>query len=675
MGDGRRLEEGSTMFRHIYRLLEEELSGTNAKNIASDIWRFDRTCSYSRFAESAEYCANLLRSIGVENVRIWDFPADGKTIYGDRRMPKAWDAEEAELRIVEPSDAVEILASYRDEPLSLAMGSAATPPEGLEAELVYVENASREKSYDSVDVKGKIVFTSTHAASLGIAKKKGAIGIVSDYMPTFDTARETPMDLAEGRTWTKIDHNSGGFAFIITPRQGANLRSLLKRSGKVKVYAKVKARSYDGKLKMVDAFIPGQNPEQEFLIIAHLFEPGANDNASGSALSIELARSILSLIGKSKLARPKRSIRILLSYEFMSTMAYACTQKDTMDRMIGGINPDMVGEDQWLCKSALIYHAVPDACSSYLMYFAHTLFDYHAETMIKPPMGRQYRYFWTLSAEYEGNDCIISDPSIGVPTIQITQWPDRFYHSSLDTPDKISVYSMKKSGVIVGTFAYFLANAGPEEAVWLADQVYLRAKHNLGSTVQRMLLESRKSAGNGELGSEHGAGKYQEVADEISRRLDYLVERDRSAIEAITELAGDDAQAKTYIARTAERLLDAANRQREYVAEYVGALAPQAVAPNLKEPEEETQETEAASIIPARKVIGPLSFVGLTNEERAERSKLGKGIPASFVFWMDGKRDLAKIAQLMEQETGAKVSLERLINYCRFLERHGYVSI
>jgi hypothetical protein len=619
----------------------------------------------------------LLKSIGLEDAKVWEFPADGKTVYGDRRMPRAWDAEEAELRIVEPASAAEVLASYRDEPLSLAMGSSSTPEDGVEAELIYIEDASRDAGYENVDVKGKIVFTSAGASAAKLAHKRGAIGLVSDHMPTFDTARETSMDLADGRVWSRIDHDADCFAFIISPRQGMNLRALLKPSGTVKVRAVVKAKTYDGAVRMVDALIPGQDRGEEFLIIAHLFEPGANDNASGAALSIEIARTIQALIGRGELSLPRRSIRILLSHEFISTMAYVCTQEDIVRRMIGGINPDMVGEDQTLCKSALTYHATPDACFSYLMYLAHRLFSYHQEGMTKPQRGRRYRYFWCLPAKYDGNDCIISDPSIGVPAIQITQWPDRFYHTSLDTPDKVSDYSMKKAGVLVGTFAYFMANAGPQEAIWLADQVCIEAEHNMAETAQRMLSRARDDIGSSDLSLQEKAERCAEAGARIGKKLDYLAERDGNAIESTAKLAGDDSAAIRHAAHVRERVNLAANRYKQYVGQSMDAYASHYGIEKLTMPESEELKAgaeEASKIIPKRKIIGPLTFVTLSEEAKKKHDEVRKGIPGSFVFWIDGKRDLLEIAKLLEQENDQTIDLEQLIKYCKFLEEYGYIE-
>jgi len=663
------------MFEKIYQAFEEELSGINAKNMASQIFQFDRKCTFPEYAKSADYCCQLLRSIGLE-AKVWEFPADGKTVYGDWQMPKGWDSEDGELRIIEPENRTEVLASYRDEPLSLAMYSSSTPETGVEAELIYIEDASNEKNYQGLDVNGKIVFTSSSADAAKLAHQKGALGLISDYMPVFDTARETPMDLSEGRVWSRIDRDANCFAFVITPRQGINLRTMLKRYGKIKVHAYVKAKVYDDKVRIVDALIPGQR-EEEVLVIAHLFEPGANDNASGAALTIEIARALQNLISRNKLWKSKRGIRLLLSHEFRSTMAYICTQKEIASRIMGGINPDMVGEDQELCKSALTYHNVPDACFSYLMYFSNKLFSYHQETMTNPKRGRQYQLFWCLPAKYDGNDCIISDPSIGIPTIQITQWPDRFYHTSLDTPDKISEYSMKKTGVIVGTFAYFLANAGPKEAIWLADQIFLEAENNMGLIAQKILSKSRDEVLDMKMSPDERAERCIQAGSKIGKKLDYLLERDTNAILEIAKLAQNDEVVSKHINQLKDRLKQSSNWQKHFVMQSMEAFASYYEMGESKASKLDTKrpgEDEARKIIPKRKVIGTLTFATLSEDKKKRLEEVRKGIPGSFVFWVDGKRNLLKIAEMLEQENDQSIDLEQIIRYNEFLMENGYIE-
>ena len=62
---------------------------------------------------------------------------------------------------------------------------------------------------------------------------------------------------------------------------------------------------------------------------------------------------------------------------------------------------------------------------------------------------------------------ILSDPTVGIPTPMLIHWPDQFYHTSADTPDRVSPDSLARSGALAAIYAYWLASAGPAEAAWL----------------------------------------------------------------------------------------------------------------------------------------------------------------------------------------------------------------
>ena len=56
----------------------------------------------------------------------------------------------------------------------------------------------------------------------------------------------------------------------------------------------------------------------------------------------------------------------------------------------------------------------------------------------------------------------------------IIHWPDKFYHTSEDTPDKVSPDSLARSGALAAIYAYWLAAAGPAEAEWLGHLMVAR---------------------------------------------------------------------------------------------------------------------------------------------------------------------------------------------------------
>ena len=50
--------------------------------------------------KACEFVRDLMIENGIPNVELLEFPADGKTVYQDKRMPIAWDASVGKLTIM-----------------------------------------------------------------------------------------------------------------------------------------------------------------------------------------------------------------------------------------------------------------------------------------------------------------------------------------------------------------------------------------------------------------------------------------------------------------------------------------------------------------------------------------------------------------------------------------------
>jgi len=124
----------------------QEFRSDNLRRKAERIAAIEKTFCYSRFAESAGYCYEQLRAAGLAEVELIKLPADGRTAYMDFIMPQAWDAEDAELEVIEPGATSLPLIDYKAMPLSLANRCAPTPPEGIIAEVITVEQRQQMES-------------------------------------------------------------------------------------------------------------------------------------------------------------------------------------------------------------------------------------------------------------------------------------------------------------------------------------------------------------------------------------------------------------------------------------------------------------------------------------------------------------------------------------------------
>ncbi|NIW11052.1 MAG: M28 family peptidase, partial [Gammaproteobacteria bacterium] len=112
--------------------------------------------------------------------------------------------------------------------------------------------------------------------------------------------------------------------------------------------------------------------------------------------------------------------------------------------LIAGINLDMVGQDQELCKSTLTLDKTPDSLPSYLNDFLVSLIEettkqFDQQTGFGPTTTFRHR----VNAHTGGSDHHeFVDSTMGVPCVMLLQWPDLYYHTSQDTTDKVSAQSL-----------------------------------------------------------------------------------------------------------------------------------------------------------------------------------------------------------------------------------------
>ena len=691
------------MFRKVYDLLSQEISGENTRNMAADIWRHDRTCSFDEYYKSARYCVGKLKEAGASEVEIVSFPATGKARYGAYRLQRAWDCADGELSIVAPESAARRICSYRDDPWCLAQGSTPTPTGGVEAPVAVIEGGDNERHYRGVDVKGKIILT--NAAPRGVnelAKKKGAVGIVTDNMATNPVVRPTPMDLPDARLWLTMRPEGKLFAFVLTPREGQEMRKLIqdeeKKGNEVRLRAWVDARVYDGRHEMVSASLKGRRADQEIALVAHLYEPGCNDNASGAAVLLEVMRGLRALIRAKKLPRPCRTIRVWLTHEFQSLQALCYERPEEMDRVVTALNVDMVGEDQCRCGgSALMYQDGPDALPSFINHFTEALMEYFRSRFFTHGNEKSAeRYFATSHTGFWGNDNFISDPSIGIPSVAFIQWPDKFYHTNMDTDENVDAESIGRVAMLAGTWAYLLASARQPEVMEFAEIVADRADDYLSATVDkaladaRSMLEERPQEASAKKPGKATKAKKEPTAEEklvdaatdLRDKMGYVRDRELKALESVTELL-TEAEAR----RSAERLSQvraeidaAADLWQQRASRRLASLAKQHKLP-APEPKPEKRltptEKKAAQMIPYRKMRGIVNNAELPKKAREAIEKASKrGLPKRILFWVDGERSLLDICRLTRLEgEGTPIEPARAIRWAEAMKTAAVLGI
>ncbi|HIE50165.1 MAG TPA: DUF4910 domain-containing protein [Armatimonadetes bacterium] len=655
------------MFRQILDMLSPYVSGVNALDLIAHIHDYDRWSSFDQHHQAAQYCRAKMEEYGLE-AEIFSLPADGETLYGDWIMPRAWDAKAATLTVLPTEKRGEVvLGNYREEPCSLVVYSKPTPPGGVTAEVVLLEGGTKAEDYEGADVEGKILFTRQSARAVKVeAVKQGAVGIISDYLPTYDYYRP-PLELPDTRAWERFgpDYDYGGWGmkkgdtecwgFVLSPRQGQWLRELIRREGTVRLHAEVDAHFYDGTVDVVTGRIPGRTKE-EVLMNGHLYEVGAIDDASGCGLAIEVLRCLHELIARGKLKPPKRGIRMLFTYECMGMMGAVVERPDLFSNLVAGVTLDCVGGRESLCRARLGLSHNPHAQSSYTDTLLRLILEHLSRT-------DKLLVNWE-EKPYVDADNLIADPTIGVPCPLLIEHPYTFYHSSADTPDKLDPERLRWIEQAVATYVYFLANAGEQEARWLAEEVLNEAQREMMEAVSKHITRQYEAR------SQRG----KETQGDLWRQLAYLQVRYGLALDSVARLAGRRAEAVRADLEPLKRELAAAAEQG-----FRRAARALGVPARKPRPSRSRYKQQAKQVVPERLVLGHSRLTRIPRKDRAEWQELLKRnhitgeVALRAEFWADGKRSVAEIEELVAGETGVKEV--RLREFYEALARYGYVKI
>ncbi len=647
------------MFSLIQNRLSKAISGVAAKQLVADISRYHRIQASPDYRQAAEMVYETLLAWGLD-AQLLSYPASESTRFWGQRMFQEWNAVTGLLRITSPASQARKLADYRDVRLSLIPRSA--PFEG-EVEVVVPGNKGEEPAdYEGLDVVGKVVITDGNVMRVHrlAVEDQGAVGIIFDGMRTVEPV-SPEWALPDAIQYTSFwwwNTPQKGFGFALTPRQGHWIRSLVENSAPdepVRLEAHVVSRLYDGTIENVTATIPGKT-DDEILLVSHLCHPNpcANDNASGAAATMEVAHALHVLIESGELSPPYRTLRFLWVPEMTGTYAYLATRSSdgSPPQMVAGLNLDMVGEDQEQCGSVMLFDSPPEASISFAVDLLERIREELFDLGTSFSQRGQFPLFRCATVPFSGGSdhYIFSDPTVGVPMPMLIQWPDRYYHTTADTLDRVSPDTLAQSCLLAGTYAYWLATAGPSQVDWLAHEMMARFKRRIVARLQGAVTTAMSDSGDTSV--QHSALPWR-------TQLDYWTERQQAAFESLRRLDPDFdpkpwSRAASYFATgewaTVGELLQ--NRPNS------GDNAPTS---------DPFKGDDRGHRVPRRTLPGPISERSLLRyhapeladalyELQKRHAELPRTVSTLALFWTDGQRTLADIVNQVELETGVHAS-------------------
>ncbi|MBN4074063.1 M28 family peptidase [bacterium AH-315-E10] len=425
-----------------------------------------RWCSTRKLQQLARQLKQDLKSDGFSNVEVLQVPGDGKHHYGGWTAPLSWSPKLATLDIIS-SGKKQRLANYRKIPHQLMMFSGGTPVAGVKAELVLApETIDRNTSRK---VKGRIVLHDRYNdLDFNLALfQAGACGVICDKVVEIKGIKEGAYlnDAISFHNYSLpcwyTPKTKRGIGFVISPRQGHDLRSRLQKGEHIMLLAKVAVEMGKGTTPLITFTVPGKS-KRDIILTGHFDEPGACDNASGPAMAIEIGRTLLAKQKRGETPLLQRGLRFFFGIEVRSMQWLLNEKPDYLHNGFLGLNLDM------LCTSPRKSHCqfvINHSMQSYPDYGLPLLLDALSDLTKKSDYQLQLHGLDT-------NDNAMGDPAFAIPTPIIIQCPDRTYHTHFDSPDICDAASIKRLGSVIAAYIGWASNANYTELSKMADLNY-----------------------------------------------------------------------------------------------------------------------------------------------------------------------------------------------------------
>ena len=660
-----------------------EASGETAWNTIMETGGYNKDRLAEEYAGTfyeSQYIYDQLKRYGLPGAEIVRFPAG-----------QSWNGIKGELWEVKPQR--QKLASYKDMTAMLASGSSSAD---VKADLVWVGRGTKQE-IGSAEVEGKIVVTegsisTVHNLACGDLGALGVIAISTSRI-SFDPLQIPWRGIYSRRGASGQAAPETKFGFLLPFREGELLKNRLLRNEKITVHAQVEVKMEDYEYQDVICHIPGTDPNAgEVILSAHLFEgivkQGANDNKSGSAGIMEVARVLHTLIEEGRLPRPKRTIRFLWGPEFSGTGPWVKENQEIMEKTLCNINMDMVGislskTPTYMNLMRTTYgnaHYINDVMENYYRFVGEGNKDRIQNRSsrsrlfrIVAPTGTDEPFYYSIETHYGASDHeIFNDWGVGVPGIMMITWPDPWYHTSSDRVGKTDPTQMKRIAIIGAAGAYTVASADDDMAIKIAGEVASNGTRRLGHQLV-VAMEILNKATAEDLGN-----AYKKAWNQVST----AVTNEKDTLGAVLELAKDKTEVGSYVAKMQKTIdavgaahMEALKAHMETVSKKLGVKPVKIERTEL--------EKKAAKMIPKptakvkeKGYRGYREFITKIPKEESAKFPYGRGDIGStseLQCLIDGKRSVLDIKHMLDAQYSRESKLQAVINYIQILKLAGLV--
>jgi len=477
-----------------------EFTGDQAYETTAFVAQYWRVVGNKGFNKSIYHIAEVLEKAGY--VLESDANEYNALTYRIEKRPlknPTWEPVDASLTIL--GEEVPILESGSNRNMTY-LNSPSTPKDGIIAEVVYIKD---KKSLDKAQVKGKVVFAEMSPYALyKMAMKNGAVGMLTYNMPDYLQPEKNTTSI-QFRSIRYNDKNLWGMALSYQAKE--KLKKALE-NGTVNVKAVINTNIYPSEeLTVVAEIKGGVKPKERLVFSAHVQEPGANDNASGVGVQLEMAQIAAKLVGN-ETVKLDRTLTFLWGDEIVSTRRYIEEDSIRASNIKWGISLDMVGENTAVTGGSFLIEKMPDPSAIWTRGN-----DKHSEWGGRPLKLKDMKphYLndfiinifedqgkfanWEVNTNpFEGGSDHTPFLKADIPGLLLWHFTDQFYHTDNDKIDKVSQETLKNVGTGALVSAFTLLNSDATSALGELSTIKSRAEKRLKDEFQ--LSEKSVKEGN-----------------------------------------------------------------------------------------------------------------------------------------------------------------------------------
>ena len=480
--------------KELFEKIRSRLDGRAMVQKAAELCRIEQGQTFRHYHQSIDWICKTMKAAGLPNVKKLTFPADGITVYEDKRMPIAWDASIGKLTLCDAENTV--AADYAIHPFHLIKGSTAAEPGG---EIVRI--ITEQQFLAGEDPRGALVVlesaTAPRPAVLTPILDQDGRGIISDYLLgryEYPDALQWVTACTEGNNWNIQSEDRDFIGFSVSLRMAAKIRTLAGK-GVLKARIECDGRRYAGELPAASALIPGRRTEEVWLL-AHTFEPLLDDDSNGVIAGIEIARQIM------ERGTPEYSLRLIFAMELYG---YAAFHANFKGKAIGAANLDSLPPNrQSTCRMTPPIASLPFHGVNIFREIADTFGDILPCKWVKPECP---------------DDMFLSESTTGIPTVWFMKGLKpgavRLWHNSAQNePGYLDPEVFADFTALAAVWFYRVLNyTGPQPKLpkrdikpisspwrdYAAEQIYARAQPGLPQDLIRIPKDQRRPLPDGML--------------------------------------------------------------------------------------------------------------------------------------------------------------------------------